>query len=109
VLYTIYTTLYETLRLLAPICPYITEGIYLNLKKNSLCLKRSIHLAGWPSADQKLIDSRLEKEFVIVESLTQRDTLCKDRIGMGVRWPLQEVVVVTQDNDTVSAVESLSS
>ena len=58
--YTLYTAIYRTLQLLAPISPHITEEIhqimYAEDKKH-----KSIHLSPWPLPRKEKIDEEIEK------------------------------------------------
>ena len=59
--YAAYATLYEALvtvsKLLAPTMPFIAEEIYSNLvMKLDTHAPKSIHIADWPSIDQRFID-----------------------------------------------------
>jgi len=108
VLYTLYKVIIETLKIFAPICPFITEAIYLDFRKEFSLKEESIHLSGWPAADKKLIDTALEKDFTIIDTLTQKILYARDKMGMGVRWPLKEIIISTKDKDVRSAVDNLS-
>ena len=107
VLYTMYSVLMGTIKLFAPICPYITESIYQNFRKEFSLEEESIHLNSWPKPDTSLIDEALEKDFVIADTIVQRLLYARDKMGMGVRWPLQEAIVATKDEDTKKAIEHL--
>jgi len=52
--YTLHTTLLTLLKLFAPIMPYITEELYMQLFSKEEQTK-SIHLSSWPTVDKKLI------------------------------------------------------
>ncbi|MBN2421512.1 isoleucine--tRNA ligase, partial [Candidatus Woesearchaeota archaeon] len=53
VLYTLYNVIVDILQLFSPICPFITEKMYLNIKEAFLLKEKSIHLFDWPSAKEK--------------------------------------------------------
>jgi isoleucyl-tRNA synthetase len=107
-IYTIYSVLMGSLKMFAPIAPFITEAIYLDLKKEFGLKEESVHHLNWPSEESKLIDTDLEKEFVIVDSITQRILYGRDKLNLGVRWPISEVIIVSEDKEVESAVNSLS-
>lgn len=107
VLYTIYNVLIETLKLLAPIAPFITEKIYQNLKVEFNLKEESIHLFDWPSADKGLVDEGLEASFEVAKQLIQAVLSGREKLQLGVRWPLKELVIVTADKDVMGAVRSL--
>ncbi len=95
VLHTIYTVFFEGLKMLAPIAPFISEQIYQNLKKEFDLPLESIHLMEWPTADQSLIDERLEDEFSAAKGAIQAILSAREKIRSGIRWPLQEAIIVT--------------
>lgn len=50
--------LVNLIKLFAPIIPFLSEEIYINLTG-----KESVHLADWPEYDNKLIDKKLEEDM----------------------------------------------
>ncbi|RME55060.1 isoleucine--tRNA ligase [Candidatus Woesearchaeota archaeon] len=107
VLTTLFKVLYETVKMLATISPFISEKIYLNLKDKFGLEKESVHLLEWPEADESLIDKKLEKDFEIVQNVVQAVLAAREKAGISVRWPLKEAVVLTKDDAAWEAVESL--
>jgi isoleucyl-tRNA synthetase len=107
VLYTVYNVLTETLKLFAPITPFITEKIYQNLRKEFSLEKESIHHCEWPKYDIKSIDKTLENEMDSASDILQSIFSLREKIHKGIRWPLQEVIIVTTDKGTIEASEKL--
>ena len=107
VLYTVYKVLMGCLKLFAPAAPFITEKIYLNLKKEFNLDKESIHHFEWPKYDEKTIKRELENNMDTISDVVQIILSLREKIQMGVRWPLQEVIIVTKDEKTKAAVEKL--
>ena len=73
--------------LLAPFAPYITEHIYQNFSKNS------VHLSKWPKAEKKNIDKKLEEQFVSALKIIEIGLRERDKIQIGLRWPLKKAIV----------------
>ena len=109
VLYTVYTVLFETLKIFTPITPFITEKIYQNLRHEFKLKEESISLFDWPSYDDKQINEKLESEMETISNVMQSILSLREKIQLGVRWPLKEAVIVTKDKNTAKAVEKLSS
>ncbi len=107
VLYAVYNVLIETLKMFAPIAPFITEKIYQSLKKEFNLEKESIHHYEWPKCDEKLIDKDLENEMDGISDALQTIFSLREKINLGIRWPLQEAVIATKDKNTIKAVEKL--
>ena len=58
--YALYTSLLSTIKLLAPIMPFITEEIYQDFFKKTE-KDKSIHTSKWPEFDKKLVDDKIEE------------------------------------------------
>ncbi|PIO04007.1 isoleucine--tRNA ligase [Candidatus Woesearchaeota archaeon CG08_land_8_20_14_0_20_47_9] len=87
-----YTLLYVIDRLahmLAPFAPYTTDYIYRFLL-DGRC--GSIHLSSWPNVEA--VDEALEEEMSYAQGIVQAVRKARDSIGVGIRWPLAEAVVV---------------
>ncbi len=107
VLYTIYNVFMECIKLFAPIAPYITEKMYQNLKKEFDLEEESIHHFSWPKYDEKLIDKDLENDMDTISEVLQTIFALREKIQLGIRWPLQEAILVTNDDKTIKAAEKL--
>ncbi len=107
VLYTVYNVLMETLKMFATTAPFITEKIYQNLKKEFKLEEESIHHYEWPKHDENMINKVLENEMDDISDILQAIFSLREKIQLGVRWPLQEAVIVTKDEKTIKAAEKL--
>jgi isoleucyl-tRNA synthetase len=103
----IYYVLFEVLKLSAPIMPFITEKIYLNLKEVFGLKGESIHMHKWPEYIDTDIDNALEKNISVIQNVVQSVLAGREKIQRGIRWPLKEVIVVSKDEKVVEAVEKL--
>ena len=101
VLYTINSVLLNLLKLFAPISPFITEQIYQNLKKEFKLKEESIHLFSWPKYDKNLIDEKLEKGVSNVNKIIQAILAEREKIKLGIRWPLSKVSIATEDVNSI--------
>jgi len=104
---TIYEVFMRSLTLLAPICPFITEQIYQNIKETFNLKQESIHHISWPDYDKKKIDENLENQMIIAKQTIQSILSAREKIKMGIRWPLKEVIIVTKNKEVNEAVEKL--
>ena len=105
-----YETIYYVMRrltgLLAPFCPHLTEEIYQNLRCGND--PASIHLLDWNAGDPALVDGSLEHAVDIVRSF---DDACANARQAGkrkLRWPVSEVVVVTNSEPVKNAIDQLN-
>ncbi len=107
VLFTLNKCLMEILKIFAPIYPFITEEIYQNFRYEFNLKEESIHLCDWPEHNQKEIKLELENQMDSISSIIQAGLGAREKINRGVRWPLKEIVVVTEEKEILKAVELL--
>ncbi|MEM4152609.1 MAG: isoleucine--tRNA ligase [Candidatus Pacearchaeota archaeon] len=88
VLYTIYESMINIIKLFAPVCPYITEAIFLEMKNAFGLKEESIHMAEWPKVNEKAIDVQLEKEFSVALEIIEKALALRSAASLGLRWPL---------------------
>ncbi|MFH1711057.1 MAG: isoleucine--tRNA ligase [Nanoarchaeota archaeon] len=74
-------------RMLAPYAPNITEVIHEEFGKES------VHLSSWPKHDERKIDEKLEKDFEIVMKFIEIGLRERDKVHIGLKWPLSSVKI----------------
>lgn len=104
VAYTFRYALERIVRVLAPIMPYTSEKIYRHFE---LGISPSVHLTKWPEPEHR--NEKLEKQMAIAKSIIASALSCRDKAGIGVRWPLPELLVETKDKEVAEAAKNLSS
>ncbi len=109
VLYSVYNVFMKALKMFAPIAPFIAEKIYQNIRKEFNLKEESVHFYEWPEYDEKSIDKELEDNMDSISEVMQTILALREKIQLGVRWPLQEAIIVTKDEKTVKAAELLKS
>jgi isoleucyl-tRNA synthetase len=91
-------TLHECLAtlalMLAPFTPFLADEIWTNL----VCAVRadapdSVHLADWPSADERLIDEELRAKMATARAAVRLGLQARDEAKVKVRQPLARAVV----------------
>lgn len=94
----------ETLELLHPVMPYITEEIWRKLPHQG----ETIMLAPWPQADNNLLDSKAEQEMVIlIEAITAvRRIRGEMNVPPGKKG---EVIIIAADDSIRSVFENNTS
>jgi isoleucyl-tRNA synthetase len=103
---TIYYVMRRLMGILAPFCPHITEEIYQNLRcKND---PASIHMLDWNSGDSALVDATLEGAVAIVRSFDEASANARQTGKRKLRWPVAEVVVVTNSDAVKNAIGRLN-
>jgi len=95
--YAVYHTLFNTLKLIAPITPYITEEIY-HLYFAAYEKEKSIHILNYPEYDESLEDEKALKigdDFVAILSAVRK---FKSNKGLSLNTPVKELVIETEHN-----------
>jgi isoleucyl-tRNA synthetase len=97
VFFTVKECLLGVLKMFSLICPFICEEIYKNLKEIFKTKEESIHLFSWPAHNPALIDEPLEKHMEGAQDIMQAVLAAREKASIGLRWPIKEVLVHTQD------------
>jgi isoleucyl-tRNA synthetase len=85
---TLWYALVQTLRVLAPVMPFLTEHLWRNLVQDG---PESVHLAGWPEVaepDRGLLDAMSDVRRVVTLAHQARSAA-----GLKLRQPLRRLVV----------------
>ena len=102
----VYYTTYEVLKglskLIAPVTPFISEEIYQNLTG-----EESVHLAGFPSYDEALINESIEKRMDLVRDLISLGRNVREEEKIKVRQPILEVVLDGKNKSILDGLEEL--
>lgn len=81
------------LKMIAPIMPFVSDKLWQDLAKENLVEEESIHLSLFPNVDKKKIDSNLEKEFLDGLKVIESGLAERDKMKIGLKWPLAGVEV----------------
>ncbi|MFP4424759.1 MAG: isoleucine--tRNA ligase [Candidatus Woesearchaeota archaeon] len=92
------TFMIEVIKVFAPVAPFMTEQIFLNLKEPLKLEKESIHLYDWPSYDKGLIDTGLEAEMEIASRVVQAALSSREKSQIGLRWPIKKLIIQTEEH-----------
>ena len=103
---TLYTCLVTISKIAAPMIPFMTEGIYQNLVRSVMPdAEESIHLCAYPTADESMLDVRLEQSMRAVLTLVSLGRAARNGAGLKIRQPLRQLFVCC---DTALDTQSLS-
>jgi isoleucyl-tRNA synthetase len=95
---TLWYALVQSLRLVAPVMPFLTEHLWRNLVSEPCAdAPESVHLAGWPEARSSLADSGLLAEVSAARSVVELGHSARNQAGLKLRQPLRRLVVATGD------------
>ena len=95
---TLYTCLKIIAQLMAPNAPFYADRLYRDLTGES------VHLSQWPEADEKQIDTTLERQMSLAQQATSMILSLRKRAEKNVRQPLQCAVIPAPDEQTRQAL-----
>lgn len=107
VLKTVFDLLMDLLVLAAPIVPFFAEQVYQNLKQAFDLEERSIHLYPWPKAKEEHQDKELEHNMNLIQKLVSNILALREKNRLGLRWPVQEVIIDTKNKALIAAINQL--
>ncbi len=91
----LYSVLMDTLKLMAPLMPFLSEAIYQNLKADSD--PASVHLTNWPKSE--VGDENILAEMARVRELVEDGLNQREQAGIKVRQPLRKYSVDKKELD----------
>jgi isoleucyl-tRNA synthetase len=90
-----FATLHECLlkisRLIAPIMPFFSEKIYIELSGDGV---ESVHMEDYPAADESLIEPELEQKMASAITIVSLARTARTKSRLKIRQPLSEMIVV---------------
>ncbi|HDO19614.1 MAG TPA: isoleucine--tRNA ligase, partial [Thermoplasmatales archaeon] len=91
-----YSTMHELFtelsKILAPFIPFLSEAIYLTIKRKDML--ESVHLCDYPDVNEDLIDENLEESMTRIRALVDLGRTLRGQIGVKIRYPLSRAIVV---------------
>ncbi|ARS91707.1 isoleucine--tRNA ligase [Natrarchaeobaculum aegyptiacum] len=99
---TIYHVLRESVTLLAPYAPFISEEIYGHLTGDAG--HPTVHMEDWPAVDDYWVDDQLETDLAYLRSIEEAGANARQQAGRKLRWPVPRVVVAADDDRVAEAV-----
>ena len=98
---TLYTALVEICKAAAPMNPFMTEDIYRNLVCSiDASAPESIHLCDFPTADESMIDTELEKNMDEVLKIVVMGRACRNGANIKNRQPIGQMYVKAEALDS---------
>ncbi|AGB17721.1 isoleucyl-tRNA synthetase [Halovivax ruber XH-70] len=100
---TIYHVLRETVVLLAPYAPFVTEELYGTLTGDDGF--DTVHMEDWPTPDGRFEDEELETDVSLLRAIEEAGANARQQAGRKLRWPVPRVVVAANDERLATAVD----
>ena len=91
---TLYTCLETVAKLMAPIAPFYADLLFTDLNKvTQKEADQSVHLANFPSYNEKLVDKDLEEKMDIAQKASSMILALRRKEKLKVRQPLAKIIV----------------
>lgn len=87
------------LKILAPFAPYVSDVMYRNIEGS----KESIHEEDIGTPNKLMVDKYLEIRMDIVKDIIRSGRMARKKAGIGLRWPLNRIVVKAHSPEVVDA------
>ena len=101
----LHTALMKLILCAAPFIPFITEGIYANLR--TPVMPESIHLCDFPIYDESRRDPGLERRMKVTMRAVGMGRSLRTDYSLKIRQPLRALHVVTRDPEEWTILESM--
>ncbi len=88
---TLYECLIKVAKLIAPIMPFFSEKLYMELSANGT---DSVHMASFPEADLSLVEKDLEQKMASAITIVSLARTARTKSRLKIRQPLAEMIVV---------------
>jgi len=92
--FTLFRTLDTVLRLLAPICPHVTDALYTELWRGD-GKSGTIHVDAWPRVNEQLIDDESEKQGSILVRVLSEIRRAKSERRLSMKAPIKNLKIET--------------
>ncbi len=102
--YSLYTTIYRTLQLLAPISPHITEEIYQIMYADDKKHK-SIHISPWPLPRKEKIDEKVESQGDLIIAIIGEIRREKAERKKPLNAPIKKLTIYTDNKETAQILD----
>ncbi len=108
---TLYTCLETVARLMAPIAPFYSDKLFLDLNGATGNDKsESVHVADFPQYDASKVDKQLEERMQLAQDISSMTLSLRKKENIKVRQPLKQIMVpilAEHEQENVEAVKSL--
>jgi isoleucyl-tRNA synthetase len=105
---TLYTSLEVLSQLMAPIAPFFSDSLFLDLNTVSgRHAVSSVHLTDFPEAKLDLIDTQLEERMQMARQISSMTLSLRKRNNLRVRQPLAKIMIPILDNRMKTQIDAV--
>ena len=101
---TLYYVLKDTVKVIAPFVPFISEAIYQELKLPHE--PDSVHLCDYPHAKNSDRNLGLENEMELAQSIVNLGHALRKEHKLKVRQPLKKALIISGDRESLTALKN---
>ena len=106
---TLYTCLETLSRLMAPIAPFFSERLFLDLNggraESGKWKVESVHHLGFPEYHAEMVDKALEERMQLAQKVCSMVLGLRKKSNLRVRQPLQRIVIPVRDAEMQAQLE----
>jgi isoleucyl-tRNA synthetase len=102
-LQTIYNVLFNSLVMLAPVSPFLSEHLYRRFFRKYEKIE-SIHLMDMIREAEDKIDNVSEKHMEIIREIASSALLARQSGGIKTRWPIRTLYIESKSHEAIDAV-----
>ena len=96
----LYEVLTKTIKILAPVIPFVTENMYQNLVKNvDVSMPESVHLCDYPKSDESRIDLSLMDKVDALRRIIELGRSARNKASIKIRQPLAKIAFFIKDDN----------
>ncbi len=104
---TLYEVLFNYLKMIAPIIPFVSEKIYQGMFKGGSGAPLSVHMLGWPVVEKRWRDEELEEDMQIIKEIIEASYSARQSAKIKTRQPLMRLRLVSDEDRVIRAVSRL--
>lgn len=105
---TLYTAIKELSTAMAPFAPYLSDYVFMELKKfDSNTKEESVHLCDYPVADEKFIDPVLEDAVSRLQQVILLGRQKRNQVQIKVKTPLANLTIVHKEQKVLDEIKKL--
>lgn len=108
---TLHSVLLNTCILLSPLTPFLTDLMYLNLRRalpqGDERYKESVHFVMLPAADETLRDENIVRAVKTMQKIVEMGRCCRERRKVGIKMPLKAMNAIVTTEVQKSDLERL--
>ncbi len=103
---TLYSVLLTVVKIAAPLVPFLTESIYINLRTEDM--PKSVHLCDYPIYNEDQRDLALEKQMSLTMKAINMGRSLRSSHNLKTRQPLSMVYLVDRSEEDRAILESMT-